>query len=633
MVRRRGAEVEAAARSLGNPGLIQLGLPENGWNAATAWELLAPALRDADIIYAPSSVDFHPEHVRVARVVAGLVRPGQVVRVYELGVPLTPVLANLMADIGAVAAVKEQALAAFGTQAEALAALRRLARYRSRLYRRPAVEVFWELPAEAYACVIAASPWPGHPGPFRGIRTRPLADPLAALVGLPVRRALRDIAAPRHVPTNPPTPYQGEFPAANARLPPPDRGPGGRSCTVLTGPWPAPDITKSTPLLTIGIFLSTLGLVPGGLETWALGLAEALAERGHAVTLIGGYRPGHPLPRELAVLPVRWLRIPCIPARSRAWRSVARRRPGWPIRLQSLSFAYACRMSAQARGLIATADVTLTLLEVETVKIAGWRQARQRPNVSLFPGIIDPRRLRHDRSTLRIAISRMIAAQAARVPGLTIDGVVPPGVPQDWLQQEYAVRPTVRRLIFTGRLEANKGVRELLDMFAVVAARFPDVTLRLLGDGPLRAELEARCAGRPLQGRVVFAGAASAEQVRRELQAADLFVFPSHYESCGIAVLEALAAGVPVACSDLPALREVVGEAARLVPAADTAAWVTVLCMLIDDQELREQLSRAGRERARRFTWDRAAQDLEQHLLLAIERCRQPSGAHGGGQR
>jgi LmbE family N-acetylglucosaminyl deacetylase len=139
-------------------------------------------------------VDYHPEHVRVAQLVADLVRPGQTVRVYELGVPLTPLLVNLVADIREVAMLKDRALAAFVTQVAALTPPERLGRYRAGFYGLPAVEVFWELPAEAYAQVLAARDWRRGACPFRGIRERPLSDPLSVFVGLRARAALRRAA-------------------------------------------------------------------------------------------------------------------------------------------------------------------------------------------------------------------------------------------------------------------------------------------------------------------------------------------------------------------------------------------------------------------------------------------------------
>ncbi len=194
IVRRRAAEITAAARILGVRDLVRLDLREGGWDWVRARASLAPLLQDAQIIYAPSCVDYHPEHLHIARLLAELLRPGQTVRVYELGVPLTPILVNLVADVGAVAARKEQALAAFTTQVGALAPLRRLARYRARLYRLPAAEVFWELPAESYARVMAAGNWSARHSPFSGIRERPLADPFSALAGLRARAALRALA-------------------------------------------------------------------------------------------------------------------------------------------------------------------------------------------------------------------------------------------------------------------------------------------------------------------------------------------------------------------------------------------------------------------------------------------------------
>jgi glycosyltransferase involved in cell wall biosynthesis len=118
---------------------------------------------------------------------------------------------------------------------------------------------------------------------------------------------------------------------------------------------------------------------------------------------------------------------------------------------------------------------------------------------------------------------------------------------------------------------------------------------------------------------VLCLGDLSPERLREELRQADLFVFPSHYESFGIAVLEALAVGVPVICSELPALREAAGEAARFSPAGDVAAWADAVGTLLADVDERRRLSFLGRERARRFTWSRAVAELENTLYQALE--------------
>lgn len=194
MARRRKEEAEAAAAVLGVNHLVCLGLPEGRWREADAADALRPLLDDVEVVYAPSCVDYHPEHMAVARLVADLVRPGQLVRAYELGVPLTPVLADCVADIREVAPLKARALAAFRTQELACAPLARLARYSARLYGLGAAEVFWELPGDAFARVIAVGDWRGGPSPFRGVRGRPFTDPLSAVVGLRARLTLRRAA-------------------------------------------------------------------------------------------------------------------------------------------------------------------------------------------------------------------------------------------------------------------------------------------------------------------------------------------------------------------------------------------------------------------------------------------------------
>lgn len=193
MARRRASEIRDAAALLGVTDLRRLDLPEGQWEEQNARERLASLLREADVVYAPSCVDFHPEHVKVARVVADLLKPDQTVRIYQIGVPLTASLVNLAADISAVAATKRRALAVFATQADALAPLARQARYQALRYRLPAVEVFWEMSAAAYARIMAEGP---HP--YRGIRSHPLADPLAALIGRKARRTLRAAAEGKH---------------------------------------------------------------------------------------------------------------------------------------------------------------------------------------------------------------------------------------------------------------------------------------------------------------------------------------------------------------------------------------------------------------------------------------------------
>jgi glycosyltransferase involved in cell wall biosynthesis len=96
---------------------------------------------------------------------------------------------------------------------------------------------------------------------------------------------------------------------------------------------------------------------------------------------------------------------------------------------------------------------------------------------------------------------------------------------------------------------------------------------------------------------------------------AGAFVYPSTFEGFGMPVLEALAAGVPVACSGIPPLREVAGEAALFFDPLNEDEIASAIERITNDAPLRDRLAHAGPERARPFTWQRAAEQTLQALL------------------
>lgn len=368
--------------------------------------------------------------------------------------------------------------------------------------------------------------------------------------------------------------------------------------------------------MRIGIFLSSLGLLRGGLETIAANFAGELARRGHHVTCVAGNGLGRTLPGDLASLPVQWVRVPCLPVDHFLWAGASPRSAGRRLKAQSLSYSAACWLAPAVRGLLAAADVTLSLLEIETVCISRRRARYGRGHLSYFPGVIDRRWFERDRSPVRVAISHTLADST---PGVSVDGIVTPGIDAGWLDTDYQVVAQAETLLFTGRLEANKGVWELLQLFQMLAPGEPQLHLRLIGEGPLRGELEAWAVEAGLADRIHFLGGMPSDDVQRELQGADLFLFPSQYESFGIAVVEAQAAGVPVVCSDLPVMQEVTGGAACTLPPRAVERWARAVSELLADPAERQRLSEAGRRNARRYAWPRVVNELERYLSLAQE--------------
>ncbi len=120
-------------------------------------------------------------------------------------------------------------------------------------------------------------------------------------------------------------------------------------------------------------------------------------------------------------------------------------------------------------------------------------------------------------------------------------------------------------------------------------------------------ELRERAAAAGVQDDVRFLGWASAAEIEGLWQLASAFVFPSLYEGFGLPVLEAMARGVPVACSNASSLPEVTGDAALLFDPRDERAIAQALRSLLGDRPLRELLIARGRARSREFTWARTA--------------------------
>jgi glycosyltransferase involved in cell wall biosynthesis len=121
------------------------------------------------------------------------------------------------------------------------------------------------------------------------------------------------------------------------------------------------------------------------------------------------------------------------------------------------------------------------------------------------------------------------------------------------------------------------------------------------------SDLRARAAELGIADDVRFPAWLSSEELEGLWSIARAFVFPSLYEGFGLPVLEAMARGVPVACSNASSLPEVAGDAALLFDPRDERAIAASLSRLLDDEPLRERLRALGREQARRFTWERTA--------------------------
>lgn len=110
-----------------------------------------------------------------------------------------------------------------------------------------------------------------------------------------------------------------------------------------------------------------------------------------------------------------------------------------------------------------------------------------------------------------------------------------------------------------------------------------------------------------LWDQVLFTGQVPQEMMPPLVNGAELLAFPSIYEGFGLPALEAMACGIPVLASNIPALKEVVGGAGLLVNPNSIEEIADGLYRLLTDRDLREQLVRMGLERAQKFSWRETA--------------------------
>jgi phosphatidylinositol alpha 1,6-mannosyltransferase len=155
-------------------------------------------------------------------------------------------------------------------------------------------------------------------------------------------------------------------------------------------------------------------------------------------------------------------------------------------------------------------------------------------------------------------------------------------------------------VLFVSRLVREKDLDDLVAADALLRARQHRFQLVLVGDGPLRGELEARLP------HARFEGSRRGLELARYYASADLFVFPSTTETFGNVVLEAQASGLPAVVVDRGGPQDVVsaGESGFVARANDPASLADAVALLLNDAELRRSMAEAARRRALAMEWE-----------------------------
>jgi glycosyltransferase involved in cell wall biosynthesis len=242
--------------------------------------------------------------------------------------------------------------------------------------------------------------------------------------------------------------------------------------------------------------------------------------------------------------------------------------------------------------------------------VAGIRVAEKRSRVPLWL----------DRWTNRLVAKNVCVSQAVANFSISHAGipsekvvVIPNGVdvrrfaearPADL--QPFGIPPESPVLLTVGRLDPQKGLADLIEAAAIVAPKFPAAHFLLVGEGPERGAIERLIREKGLADRVHLAG--WRPDVPELLAAGSVLILPSHWEGMPNVILEAMAAGLPVAATQVEGTSELVveGQTGFLVPVKSPQALADAISKMLAVPAFAKALGASGRERVTaEFSWER----------------------------
>ncbi len=203
--------------------------------------------------------------------------------------------------------------------------------------------------------------------------------------------------------------------------------------------------------------------------------------------------------------------------------------------------------------------------------------------------------------------------------------VIPNGVDVDRYRRAVPIarwQDGTRNLLFVGRHEPRKGLLHLLKAYRILRKTGCHCRLLVVGSGPQEHEARRYVATRRLGG-VEFLGRVSDREKAQLFKTADVYVSPATGgESFGIVLLESLAAGTPIVCSDIHGYKGVVrrGREGLLVPPGKPKAIAAAIAQLLNDDELREEMAANGPARAEEFSWERVTAKVDDYYGFVIRR-------------
>jgi glycosyltransferase involved in cell wall biosynthesis len=408
-------------------------------------------------------------------------------------------------------------------------------------------------------------------------------------------------------------------------------GPSSSCCTALQACRMALDHPDAAPgaqasihrALRIALVTETYPPEVNGVAMTVARLVQGLADRGHQLQLVRPrqHRQDHPGVNGLDELLVRGLPIPRYPQLKMGlpatgvllgqWRH---RRPDLVHIATEGPLGWSALCAARRLQLPVTSDFRTNFHAYSQHYGIGWLE---RPIVGYLRGF-------HNRTQATMVPTPVLQRELVR-HGFDNVSVVARGVDTRrfspaWrspaLRASWGAGENTCVVAHVGRLAPEKNLGLLLRAFEAMRRMRPDSKLLLVGDGPARAELQARCPD------AVFAGMRSGDDLAAHYASADAFVFPSMTETFGNVTPEAMASGLPVLAYDHAAAGQLIhsGRSGLLVPLGDADGFVAMARELAADPLRAQDWGVRARATTLACQWDQVVVQVEGLMRAAMNR-------------
>ncbi len=225
-----------------------------------------------------------------------------------------------------------------------------------------------------------------------------------------------------------------------------------------------------------------------------------------------------------------------------------------------------------------------------------------------------------------VSISQQVANTVKDLYGKNIHTpVIYNGIPTNhFVNNSHRLTQRINKnliLIHIGRFATPKNHHLLIESFSIAVKEHPNMELWLVGDGPLRPEIEKLVKEKELENKVKFLGVRS--DILQLLSESDVFILPSDWEGVPLTVLEAMATGKPVIATTVGGVSELVedGRTGILVPPKDPKALAQAILRLAKDPAMRESMGKEGQKRAiEKFDIKQTARQYEELYLKLLKR-------------